>query len=412
MVADGTKRVVLVTQPYWPDLQSTSHLLTELLGAMAGDAVAFTVVCGHPTMLPPGAPRRSPARERRGNVLIHRCGLRLDYKRGLLRRAVYMASFVLGASWRIVRAGRGALVCAVTNPPFAPLWIRALSRLGGFRYQLICHDVFPDGLVALGKLDGEGALARIWESANRSALHGAERIVVLGRDMAELLRDRYGVPEDALALIPHWSINDGGGRYAPEQTALWKNCGFPEGSFVVQYSGNMGLWHDLESLVRAAALLKDDASIRFLLIGGGMRKAGAEALAAELGADNILWLPFRSEEELTDSLACCHLAIISQREGLAGVAVPCKLYGVLASGRGLLGMVPAESEVARVIGEEECGRRLDPDDAVSLAGVIREAARDRDTTRHWGARAYAAYLRSYRLEVAAAEYRRCWGIAD
>jgi colanic acid biosynthesis glycosyl transferase WcaI len=407
-VDPGRKRVVLVTQPYFPDLQSTSHLLTELLGAMGKEPIDFTVICGWPVLLPEGHAEAIPRNEVRENVRIVRCGLRLDYKRGLFQRLVYMAAFVLSASWQLFRVKRDDLVCAVTNPPFSPVWIHAFARLRGFRYQIICHDVFPEGLVAVGKLAETGPVAELWHSANRRALRGAESVVVLGRDMGELLHLRYGVPESRLHVIPHWSVNDGGGAFAPEKTALWRSLGLPDDAFVVQYSGNMGLWHDLGTLVRAAAMLKEDPRIRFLFIGGGMRRERAFALARELGADNLHWLPFQPEETLTDSLACGHLALISQREGLEGIAVPCKLYGILASGRGILAMVPEDCEVARVVAEEECGLRLDPDDAAGLAREIRRLSGSPDEVRAMGARAYRAFDRAYRLETAARAYRDLW----
>jgi glycosyltransferase involved in cell wall biosynthesis len=398
----------LVTQPYFPDLQSTSHLLTELLGAMGKEPVDFTVLCGWPVLLPEGYSEAIPGSEARDNVRIVRCGLRLDYKRGLFQRLLYMAAFVLSASWRLLRVRRDERVCAVTNPPFSPVWIHGFSRLRGFRYQIICHDVFPEGLVAVGKISETGPIAELWHFANRRALRGAESVVVLGRDMGELLNLRYGVPESRLHVIPHWSVSDGGGAFAPEKTALWRSLGLPDEAFVVQYSGNMGLWHDLETLVRAAAVLKDDPRIRFLFIGGGMRKEAALALARELGVDNITWLPFQPEETLTDSLASCHLALISQRAGLEGIAVPCKLYGILASGRGILAMVPQDCEVARVVEEEECGVRLDPDDVTGLAGEIRRLSASPGEVRAMGARSYGAFARAYRLETAARAYRDLW----
>jgi len=398
---------VWVTQPYYPDIQSTSHLLTGLLEAMGGDPVEFTVICGHPVLVSEGTPARAASCEQRGNVRIFRCGLRSDYKRNLLLRFLYMASFVLAASWRLVRVSRGALVFAVTNPPFAPVWIGALSRIFGFRYHIVCHDVFPDGLVALGKLPEPGLVADLWHRANRVALRDAKTTVVLGRDMLELLRDRYGVPEAKLKLIPHWSVNDGGGRFAPEETRLWRTLGFTD-AFVVQYSGNMGLWHDIETLVRAAAILKDHDRIRFVFLGGGMRKEKARALESELGVARIDWLPFQPEESLTDSLACAHLSIISQREGLEGIAVPCKLYGILASGRGILGLVPEGSEVARVIAEEDCGVRLGPHDPGALAAVILKLSEDLPRVREMGSGAYAAFDGKYRLEQAVKRYRELW----
>lgn len=404
----SSRRVVLVTQPYWPDIQSTSHLLTELLDALDDGEIQFSVVCGYPALLGGGAAGKIPQHERRGEIEIFRCGLQGDQRSSVFRRLMGMLTFVLSATCRVIRIGPGATVCTLTNPPFAPIWIAALGKVFGFSWQLICHDVYPDGLVAVGKLRDGSWITRFWGLANRFALGEAEQVVVLGRDMAERVRQHYEVSEERIRVIPHWSVNDGGGDLLPSSTELWRSLAYEEDAFVVQYSGNMGLWHDIDTLVRAAALLVREEQIRFLFIGDGMRRAQAQALAKELGANNIEWQAFQPEEKLTDSLACCHVALISQRSRLTGIAVPCKLYGILASGRAVVGMVPDDSEVARTIAEADCGWRLDPDDAEGLAALLRELSKRPYEAREKGARAYHAFDTKYRLEHAASMYREIW----
>lgn len=408
---ESPKRVVIVTQPYWPDIQSTSHLLTELLDSLDESGIAFNVVCAYPAVFAEGeGGRRSvPSRERRGQTVIYRCGWQGNSRRSIAHRLWGMASFVLSATWRVIRLSRGAMVCTLTNPPFAPLWIASLAVLFRFPYQIICHDVYPDGLVALGKLRVHGWVARLWSAANRRAWHRAECIVVLGRDMLELLRDRYQIDEEKLVLIPHWSVNDSGGRMEASATETWRTLGYSEETFVVQYSGNMGLWHDMKTLVRAAAELKEEEKIRFLFIGEGMRRSAAQSLAEELGATNITWLPFQPEEQLTDSLAACSVALVSQRKGLQGAAVPCKLYGILASGRCIIGMVPPDCEVARVIAEENCGWQLAPGDVNGLVRLVKEMTQREEEVRQKGANAYRAFDIRYRLHHAASQYLRLWG---
>ena len=151
-------------------------------------------------------------------------------------------------------------------------------------------------------------------------------------------------------------------------------------------------------LVRAAYCLREHKRIKFLFIGDGRRKREAQALATELGATNITWLPYQPKESLNDSLACCHVALISQREGLQGVAVPCKLYGILASGRAVIGLVPCSSEVALVIEEEKCGLVLRPDDDQGLAAAILALLEKPEDVREMGQRARRAYQQKYTLE--------------
>lgn len=216
--------------------------------------------------------------------------------------------------------------------------------------------------------------------------------------MRMLVAERYRVTPDRIRYVPHWSSVEFSAVITVEQTRLFRELGL-ERKFVVQYSGNMGLWHDLQSVVRAAELLREDDRIIFLLIGEGRERAPAERLARELGLTNVRWLPYQPKAALEDSLSCCHVALISQRAGLEGVAVPCKLYGILASGRAVVAQVPAASEVALVVAEEGCGRVVAPGDAQALADAIAELADDPVAVARMGQRSREAYLAKYTIEA-------------
>jgi glycosyltransferase involved in cell wall biosynthesis len=178
--------------------------------------------------------------------------------------------------------------------------------------------------------------------------------------------------------------------------------------FVVQYSGNMGLWHDMDSIVQAAAKLADQPHIHFVFIGGGMRRKQAQELAARLELNNITWLDFFPKERLAESLTCCHAALVSLRCGLEGVAVPSKLYGILASGRAVIAQVPAASEIALVVEEERCGLVVEPGDVDALAAAIQTLACDKAATEAMGSRAFAAYQQKYTLQQAVDHFRQLW----
>jgi len=176
----------------------------------------------------------------------------------------------------------------------------------------------------------------------------------------------------------------------------------------VQYSGNMGLWHDIDTIVRAADRLAGDDQVHFLMIGGGIRSGRAKRLAAELGLSNMTWIPFRAREALSDSLACCHVALISQRAGLVGSMVPCKLYGILESGRAVIAIVPPGSEVAQVVAEEACGRVVAPEDVEGIVSAIRDLQQDPRALRVMGLNGLDAARNRYSLAAAVARYRSVW----
>jgi glycosyltransferase involved in cell wall biosynthesis len=389
---------IFICQVFFPDGQATSQLFSDLFTGLAGRGFQTEILAGYPSGGMAGV--RCPRRERWEGVLIRRGGLRIDAKRNLLARGMGYCSYCLWVAWRLVFfTPASARILVTTNPPFAPIIVYLCSRLRGWRYDVMLLDIYPDGLVQLGRMHDGSIMTSLWRSLNRRAWMAAGRVQVLGRDMAQLCRSKYAIPEAKLAWTPHWSSVAVAARRQPEATALWRRLGLG-GLFVVQYSGNMGLWHDMEALVRAADILRGDSRIRFLMIGDGRRRAAAEELSRELQLENVTWLPFQPKEQLEDSLACCHAAIISQHAGLEGIAVPCKLYGILAAGRAVLAQVPAGSEAALVVKEENCGLCIEPGDIEGLAQAIKELASNHTMVEEMGRRAFVAYEAKYSLQFA------------
>lgn len=399
-VSDG-KALTLYCQVFHPDEQSTAQLFADWTAGLAGRGWSIRVVCGFP---PNDGEMRVPSRENWRGVDIRRVGVRLNFKRSLGFRAIHYAAYMVGAALELLRDPE-RLALAVTNPPFLPILASFFRKLCRGRYALEIQDLYPDGLVALGVMR-EGTLAKCWRFLNRSAFRKAEFIVALGRDMAECLESSYGQDSKKIRVLPHWSPVEPAVETLAETTTLFREFGL-EGSFVVQYSGNMGLWHDLDQIIEAADILRQRKNICFLMLGGGRRRGSAERLASERRLTNIKWLPFQPKDQLADSLSACHAALISQRDGLEGSAVPCKLYGILASGRPVIAAVPKDSEIARVIREEKCGLLVPPGDAGALAQAIASLADNPVQACEMGRRARAAYLEKYTLAHALDRFETC-----
>lgn len=389
--------IVLVSQLFHPDPQAAGQLFTSLMRRLAQDGVEVTVLCGHPSR----EPSRSvwPRHEREGRLTIRRHGLRVDGKRNLLSRALGYAGYLAGITCRLTLLRRAGRVIGVTNPPFLVIWLWALSRVGRFRYEHVVLDAYPEGLIALGRLSRRSALARAWTALNRRAYAAADRIMVIGRDMVPLLSGNYGISPQRFVYLPNWATEDPD-DFVPVERAI-AAAGIERDLFVVQYSGNMGLLHDMDTLVRAAAALASNPVFRFHFTGDGARRLGAQRLAEEIGATNVVWGGFVPVEDLPGHLAACHASLISLRSGLEGVAVPSKLYGIMASGRAAVAQVPARSEVALAVEEAGCGVVVEPGDVSGLVAALERLERDRAGTAAMGRRGFEAYRRDYTVARAA-----------
>lgn len=397
-------RITFICDVFYPSSESTSQLFAELLNRLAADGLHCHVIANR---LPNLRQRLATASPLDPKITVRRVGIPMLGRSSLLLRAVRYLAFASGASMHLLLT-RADRLWGGTNPPFTPILLAAVAALRRKPFDIIIHDVYPDGLVAVGFLREESLVTRGWRWLNGWAYRRANRVVVLGRDMAALMQRRYRVRDSQLVMFPNWSPFDQATPLPLTASSLAQRLDLTK-RFVVQYSGNMGLWHDIETLVRAAKLLSSDERIHFLMIGEGRRRNAAQQLAINLGITNMTWQDFQNRNALSDSLACSSVALISQRAGLEGVAVPCKLYGILASGRAIVAAVPAESEVAKVVGEEHCGVVVSPSDPLAVAEAIRRLADDDSLTAGMGACSFAAYGEKYSLAAAATRFWRTWG---
>lgn len=386
--------VVIVCQVFYPNTQSSSILLTDLALNLQNKNTKITVICGFPNGVDNDTVKRY---ENFKGIDIYRCGINVNLKAGLWQRLTSYISYLLHAGWKLLFLGKEEIILGVSNPPFLSIVLMIVSSINHCRYHFIVHDVYPEGLVAVGKLKEQSLITKIWRKLNQFSYRKSEKVVTLGRDMSDLLIKNYALDRHKLEYIPNWSLTTAPEPISFEHNDLAHTLGI-QSKFVVQYSGNMGLWHDIDTFIRAAASLNRNREIQFLFIGNGIGQKQAQQLAQELKLTNIIWMDFVPTEQLNTSLTCAHVALISLNSGLEGIAVPCKLYGILASGRAILAQVPHKSEIAYVIEEENCGFVVPPGDVDGLVKKIEQLFADRDLTNKMGGNSFQAYKSKYTIE--------------
>src|SRR6185436_12124363 len=148
----------------------------------------------------------------------------------------------------------------------------------------------------------------------------------------------------------------------------------------------------LDTVVEAAALLKDLPDVQVVFQGEGVKKVDLQARVKELGLANVSFLPFAPKDQLGESFSAASVFIVSLQRGLAGYIVPSKLYGILAAGRPYVAAVEDDCEVTAITKQYECGLLTTPQDPVDLAEKILLLYRDRTLAERLGANARRASL--------------------
>jgi glycosyltransferase involved in cell wall biosynthesis len=357
--ANGRRpRLLVLNQYYWPGVEATANLLTELCSALVVDFDVTVVV---------GAARGEPARSVRDGVTILRVHSTTYDRTQLSRRAANYFTYVFGAVRKALASSRPDVVVCMTDPPFIATAAQIVA--GRFRVPLvvICQDVFPEIAVKLGRLRNP-LVVGLLRVLIASSLRSADRVVVIGATMSRRIEEK-GVDPARIRVIPNWGDAE---RITPQpRDNSWAREHGLAGRFVVMHSGNVGHAQDLDTLIRAAALLRDLDDLRIVIVGIGARHAELSALAELLEVDAVTFLPYQPRETLPESLASADVHFVGLARGLAGYIVPSRIWGVLAAGRPVIAAADEESETVALVRETGCGVTVPPGDALRLAEAIR-----------------------------------------
>ena len=136
------------------------------------------------------------------------------------------------------------------------------------------------------------------------------------------------------------------------------------------YSGNMGMGHDIETMLNAARRLRLARDLHFMFIGAGPKwQIVADYIRLEAPA-NVTLLPWQPEAVVPFSLATADVALVSLEAGAEGLAFPSKALSAMAAGSALLGLSNTPSDLQVLIEQFHCGLNIKPGDVEGLVKAI------------------------------------------
>ena len=334
----GNKKILwIVTELFPPDETSTSYIMGEIANAMV-QKYKVGVICG-----PEIYDKRKKVDVNNkfkldDSIDIYRTEATDLDKNTMKGKAI---SFLLMSRRMIAlvkkHVHRDDKVLMVTNPaPMVPL-MASLKKKVGFELNILVHDVFPENTRPAGlKLPLYGVFKHIFDRAYSKA----DQLIVLGRDMANVLEQKIkdslkGNVSPKITIIENWADID---NIKPQP--------FPEGKIIIEYAGNIGRVQGLENVMD-----KLPGDVEFHIYGTG---AMEEKLKSRKQKNVFFHGPyFRSQQNAI--LAACDIALVTLQDGMYGLGVPSKTYNILASGRPILFLGPKNSEIDLLVRENGIG---------------------------------------------------------
>ena len=395
-----SKKFLLISQVFYPDQVSTANLFTGLCSLLVEENIEVEAWSAHPSYT---NFKRQPKRILYKGVNIIYLPSTNFNKSTIAGRSVNILTFMISASLKLLFSKEKIPVWALTNPPFLGILLSHICSLKKRKFIYVLLDIFPEGLVRLGKVSRRNIFIKLWQHLFVLTLKKSEVIIVIGRDTEQFVVDICKECQDRIEYIPHWQDEDLIFPVDFDKNNFVTEKGLKE-SFVVQYSGNIGIWNEVRTMGRAVK--KNIENVFFIFVGGGIKKPELLSEFEIKDQKNVLMLPFQDNIDFNNIMAASHVHLVTLKQGLEGMAVPCKIYGILAAGRPVIALVPEHSEIANIVREENCGLVVDPDDLDGLINAIFFLKDNDGIRRQMGQNGRNAFENKYTTRIAAKAYKK------
>lgn len=414
-------KILYISQYFPPEIGAGAVRARELSRRWADAGHRVAVLTGVPNYNyragadsdPDGGAARGDAAEKTksadagsdgGGVSVARTWLWSVGDRRRRSRFLSYSSFCASSALRGLAMGRPDVIFA-SSPPLtvgvAGWWLGLAKRRP---FVLDARDLWPESLTDLGAARADSRLAKTLERVASLLYKSAARVVVTSDATKAALIRSGKVDAGKLATVPNGVETDmfapGGASASDERRALGM-----EDAFTVSFIGTIGMAHDMDAVLDAAARLGDRESpsfAKFVFVGEGPAKAGAMEAAKRMNLTNVEFLPAVRRERVPRLIAASDVCILSLKKAAVNAEIiPVRLLEFMACGKPVV--AAASGETARLIAESGAGEAVPQGDGAALALAIRALMDDPARRERMGESGRRFVLERYTRERTAAD---------
>lgn len=292
-------------------------------------------------------------------------------KSSKLSRVRNIMAYFWGALRATWKTGRQDYIFSISQPPILGGLLGVLgkwSKQAKFIYNI--QDFNPEQVMAVG-YSKNALLLKIAMFLDKFSCRHADLVVTVGRDLVETLKHRfnnYKVPKHV--MINNWideKVIHPLGNDEQGVMAFKKKYGL-EDKYVIMYSGNIGLYYDLDNLIKVIKKFppgtksKDGRDVIFAFVGAGTVLEQLKKDVADNNMSNVCFIPYQDKSKLIYSLNAGDVHWCVNAKGIKGVSCPSKFYGIVAVGKPVLGVLEKNSEIEKLMTDIGCGLVSEPGD--------------------------------------------------
>lgn len=353
----------ILTELFYPEETSTGYIMTEIANALTAK-YDVKVICG-PEVYDDNKKRDLGSKQQLdSSIELFRVKGVKENKKNVLSR-IHKFTVISKRLFKVAKNNikDGDTVFSVSNPFPLVLYMAKLRRQRNFKWVMLVHDVFPEGLIKQFHLKG---LPAKWITRKfNSAYAQTDTLISLGRDMCDLLaRKTNGQTE--IVQIENWA----------DLESIHPIEKVQRDGIVLQYAGNIGRAQGIQQIIEC---VKDAGNpiIKLDIWGSGVMEETLKKMVVDEGLSNVVSFRgpyFRSQQEQV--LNDCDMAVVSLRADMYGRGVPSKSYNILAAGKPILYIGPKNSEIGLMVEQEGVGYAFTNEDHQGVIKLLQSLSNE------------------------------------
>ena len=383
------KKLLVYAHYFYPDVASTGQILAELTEGMI-DTFDITVICVVPSysgvIEEKYKTKRIYIEDYKGIKLV-RVRVPEFTKSNKISRIKNLLAYFFNSIIATLKIEKQDYIYTISQPPILGGVLGVLGKwIKGGKLIYNIQDFNPEQTIAVGYAKNKLLLNTVM-AVDKFSCKNSDKVIVVGRDMQETLKNRFNnkkVPSNV--FINNW-INEKE-IYPLEQNhpkiEEFKEKYNLQDKFIIMYSGNIGLYYDLENIIKVIGEFKEREDVVFAFIGDGTVKSKIEEYVINNKLNNVTFIPYQDKADLIYSLNAADVHWVVNAKGIKGVSVPSKLYGVMAAGKPVLGVLDEGSEARLIVEECNCGVCIEPGNYKEISRNIEYILNNKELIRSLG----------------------------
>jgi len=375
------KKLLIYAHYYIPDVASTGQIVRELAEGML-DTFDITVICVVPSYtgkIEEKYKKQKYYKENINGVNIVRIRVPEFDKNNKKSRIKNIVSYFFGAISATFKVGKQDVVFSISQPPILGGLLGVIGKwIKHAKFVYNIQDFNPEQTMAVNYSKNKFILNAMMK-LDKFSCKKSNLIITVGRDLVQTVNNRFKnktVPKTV--LINNWIDEN---EIYPLDKDNAKVLEFKkkynlENKFIIMYSGNIGLYYDLENIIKVVEKIKpgtrtkDNKEVVFAFVGEGTVLENLKQYKQEHNMNNVVFIPYQDKKDLIYSLNAADVHWCVNAKGIKGVSCPSKYYGIAAVGKPILGVLEENTEVRLLIEETKGGLVSSPEITKQLRKIL------------------------------------------